>query len=71
MLYIFLRSGMEERFEDVSEDVTVEYDSKDRPIGIEIYNASKILPSEKLARENTGLTSRQISTLGPQPRIAG
>lgn len=57
LLYIFLRAGAEERFEDVSEDVTVEYDAEDRPIGIEIYNASKILPNERLARESSRLAS--------------
>lgn len=43
ILYIFLRAGIEERFEDISENITVEYDKNDRPIGIEIFNASKIL----------------------------
>lgn len=43
ILYIVIRSGEEERFEDVSENVTVEYDSHDRPIGVEIFNASKVL----------------------------
>ena len=42
ILYIMLRKGVEERFEDISKDITVEYDSKDRPIGIEIFNASQI-----------------------------
>jgi uncharacterized protein YuzE len=45
ILYIMLREGQEERFEDISGDITVEYDAKDNPIGIEIYNASKALPS--------------------------
>ena len=45
-LYIFLRSGIEERFEDLSEDITVEYDKNDEPIGIEIFNASKVLGSK-------------------------
>lgn len=43
ILYIMLRRGAEERFEDLSENITVEYDAKDRPIGIEIFNASKML----------------------------
>lgn len=47
ILYILLRDGIEERFEDISKDITVEYDAKDRPIGIEIFNASKILPNQK------------------------
>lgn len=46
ILYIVLRKGIEERFEDISENVTVEYDAKDRPIGIEIFNASKLLSSQ-------------------------
>jgi len=47
ILYIILRAGVEERFEDISKDITVEYDAKDRPIGIEIFNASKILPNQE------------------------
>ena len=45
-LYIFLRPGIEERFEDLSKDITVEYDKNDEPIGIEIFNASKVLGSK-------------------------
>ena len=43
ILYILLREGAEERFEDISENITIEYDAKNRPIGIEIFNASKLL----------------------------
>lgn len=50
ILYIMLKKGVEERFEDVSENITVEYDAKDRPIGIEIFNASKILPTHSSSR---------------------
>lgn len=46
ILYIMLREGTEERFEDISENITVEYDVEDKPIGIEIFNASKILPTQ-------------------------
>lgn len=49
ILYIMLKDGVEERFEDISEDITVEYDAKDRPIGIEIFNASKVLPTKPKA----------------------
>ncbi len=49
ILYIFLREGTEERFEDISENITVEYDAEDRPLGIEIFNASKILPARPQA----------------------
>lgn len=48
ILYIFLRPGTEERFEDVSKNITVEYDKNDKPIGIEIFNASEILGHELL-----------------------
>ena len=54
ILYIVLREGNEERFEDISENITVEYDAKDRPIGIEIFNASKFLAS-KLGTKSQGL----------------
>lgn len=43
ILYIVLKEGVEERYEDISENVSVEFDAKDRPIGIEIFNASKFL----------------------------
>ncbi len=57
-LYIFLRPGIEERFEDISENITVEYDKDDKPIGIEIFNASEIL-GEKLFK--SPLKNIQIS----------
>lgn len=58
ILYIMLRPGTEERFEDISEDITVEYDSKDRPIGIEIFNATKVLGTKLFNRqEDIVLTS--------------
>lgn len=47
ILYILLREGVEDRFEDISENITVEYNAKGQPIGIEIFNASKILPSQQ------------------------
>lgn len=46
ILYIMLKKGTEERFEDISEDITVEYNIQNEPIGIEIFNASKILPTK-------------------------
>lgn len=57
-LYIFLRSGIEERFEDLSKEITVEYDKNDNPIGIEIFNASKVLGSKlgiRKSDESNGL----------------
>jgi len=50
ILYLMLRKGTEERFEDISENITVECDAKNRPIGIEIFNASKILPTQPSIR---------------------
>lgn len=45
-IYIFLKPGIEERHEDLSESISVEYDKNDHPIGIEIFNASKVLGSK-------------------------
>ena len=46
ILYIILKEGKEERYEDIARDITVEYDAENSPIGIEIFNASKNLPLE-------------------------
>lgn len=46
MLYIYLRPGVEERYEDLSKNISVEYDKNDKPIGIEIFNASEFLGSK-------------------------
>ena len=43
VLYIVLREGNEERFEDISENITIEYDNRNRPIGIEVFKASEFL----------------------------
>lgn len=43
ILYFMLKSGLEEYAEEISDWVTVEYDKHNKPIGIEIFNASKIL----------------------------
>ncbi len=60
ILYIMLREGIEERFEDISEDITVEYDSQDRPIGIEIFNTSKILPNQVQYSHSSSAIAHQI-----------
>lgn len=49
ILYIVLKHGTEESFEDISENITVEYDAQNKPIGIEIFNASKFLSSQILS----------------------
>lgn len=61
ILYIVLREGSEERFEDISENITVEYDAKDRPIGIEIFKASEFLASKLGARVQN--LERSISSI--------
>ena len=57
ILYFVLKSGPAEYAEEVSDGVTVEYDKNDKPIGIEIFKASKIL-GEKLIHDS----SRQASS---------
>lgn len=59
-LYIYLRPGIEERFEDLSKDITVEYDKNDKPIGIEIFNASEILGSKLGLRSTDSIQSAAI-----------
>ena len=46
VLYFVIKSGAEDHSEDVSDFVTVEYDKNNKPIGIEIFNASKIVGKE-------------------------
>lgn len=53
ILYIMVSEGVEESFEDISKDITVEYDSRGKLIGIEIFNASKVIPSTKIASHIT------------------
>lgn len=59
-LYIFLRPGIEERFEDLSKNITIEYDKNDKPIGIEIFNASKVLGSKLGLRVDESVRSIAI-----------
>lgn len=60
-LYIFLRPGIEERFEDLSKNITVEYDKNNKPIGIEIFNASEFLGSKLgLGQSNKSIQSISV-----------
>ena len=43
ILYIVLSEGEEHHFEEVSDGVIVEFDENNHPIGIEIFNAQKII----------------------------
>ena len=56
ILYIVLKSGSEEYAEEVSPYVTVEYNKANKPIGIEIFKASKLL-GEKLGTKALAETS--------------
>ncbi|OGD93505.1 hypothetical protein A2697_03235 [Candidatus Curtissbacteria bacterium RIFCSPHIGHO2_01_FULL_41_44] len=56
ILYIVLKSGPEEYAEEVTPYVTVEYDEANKPIGIEIFKASKIL-GEKLIKKDIPRTT--------------
>ncbi len=57
ILYIVLKKGYEEYAEEISPYVTVEYDKSDKPIGIEIFNASKVLGKK--------ITERPTSQFSP------
>lgn len=62
ILYIVLKSGLEEYSEEISPYITVEYGKKNKPIGIEIFNASKFL-SEKITKKAVIQSSRLAATL--------
>jgi uncharacterized protein YuzE len=54
ILYIVLREGPEHHFVEVAEDIIVEFDEHDQPIGIEIFNALKVITSA-IGRERLAL----------------
>lgn len=41
-LYIFLKKGKEEYFEEIKPNIIIEFNKKNQPLGIEILNASRI-----------------------------
>ncbi len=43
ILYILLREGEEHHFVEVSEDILVEFDQNNQPIGIEIFHALDLI----------------------------
>ncbi len=57
ILYIVLKKGMEDYAEEVSPFITVEYDKNNKPIGIEIFKASKVL-GETLALKSITKSSQ-------------
>lgn len=52
ILYFVLKSGPADYAEEVSDFVTVEYDEKGKPIGIEIIKASEILGKEFMSKSS-------------------
>jgi len=45
ILYIVIREGEEHHFVEVAKDIIIEFDKDNQPIGIEIFNASKVIAS--------------------------
>lgn len=43
ILYIVIREGEEHHFTEVADGITVEFDSENQPIGIEIFDATQRL----------------------------
>ncbi|RLT44827.1 MAG: DUF2283 domain-containing protein [Chloroflexi bacterium] len=54
ILYIVLREGEEDHFEEVTENILVEFDRNNQPIGIEIFNALQLITAT-LGREQLAL----------------
>ncbi len=54
ILYIVLAEGEEDHFEEVTENILVEFDRNNQPIGIEIFNALHVLTAA-LGREHLAL----------------
>lgn len=50
-LFIYLKEGEEERFEEIAPGINVEFDSNDDLIGVEILKASRF--SESLRKKAT------------------
>ena len=62
ILYFVLKSGPADYAEEIADGITVEYNEKDKPIGIEIFKASKILGS-KLKFGKTAKTTQAASAI--------
>jgi len=43
ILYSVIREGMEHHFVEVTEGIIVEFDQDNQPIGIEIFDAAKVI----------------------------
>lgn len=60
ILYIVLKSGLEEYAEEVTPYVIVEYDGANKPIGIEIFKASKVLGEMMVKKEQSRVSTASI-----------
>lgn len=47
-LYIYVKEGMEDRFEEIVPGINIEFDDQDKIIGVEILKASRF--NEKLGQ---------------------
>lgn len=56
VLWLFVKSGIEEEHREVAPGVSVELGKNGELLGIEILNASKVL-GEKLSQKSTGMPS--------------
>jgi uncharacterized protein YuzE len=45
ILYVVIREGAEDHYDEVADGIIVEFDKNDHPIGIEIFDASQVLTS--------------------------
>lgn len=46
VMWVLIKSGPEERYEEVTPDINLEIGEKGELLGIEIFNASKVLGSK-------------------------
>lgn len=51
ILYIVLQNGKEDHAEEVSPHITVEYNKKGKPIGIEVFKAKELLGNKLLSTQ--------------------
>jgi len=56
VLYIAISEGEEHHFVELAEDIAVEFDKDNQPIGVEILNASKLI-GFTIGRERLALAS--------------
>ena len=54
ILYLVIEEGEEDHFIEVAEGISIEFDKNNKPIGLEIFNASKVLVSA-IGRERLAL----------------